>query len=90
MARSWPSHGSGSVLDYTMDWSRFLDSDTLSTATFSLDTAAGLTIADEENDTTSATVWLSGGTSGQVAEVRCTVTTTGGRTDYHTASLVIR
>lgn len=48
------------VLDYVIDWSDWLESDTISTSTWTVD--AGLTEDSSSNTTTTATVILSGGT----------------------------
>lgn len=62
MARSLPAKDPNDILDYQVDWSRRLDpGDTISTATFSLTTAAGLTISSSSKTDTTATVWLTGG-----------------------------
>jgi hypothetical protein len=74
------------TLDYTLDFSEWLDADTLSTATWS---AAGLTVVSSAATTTTATVWLSGGTAGKVYQVRCRVTTAGGRIDDRTFELSV-
>ena len=50
-------------LDYTVDWSAWLGSDTISAVTWTLET--GITKAAQSNTTTAATVWVSGGTAGR-------------------------
>lgn len=78
---SWPSKDPDEVLDYMLDWSRRLDDgDGIDTATFSLTTSAGMLIVAQSNTTTTATVWLSGGTLGETGEVLCRVVTDEGRT----------
>ncbi len=47
------------IKDYGWDWSEFLGQDTISASTWSVDT--GITVDDDDFDTTTATVWLSGG-----------------------------
>ena len=90
MARSWPRKDPNDVLDYSFDWSDRLDpGDSISSATISLATAAGLTINTQSYDTTTATVWLSGGTDGETAAVLCRIVTDDGRTMDWTASLAI-
>lgn len=73
------------VLDYQHDWSTWLGSDTISTSTW---IASGLTVDSDSNTTTTATVWLSGGTPGQVITITNRVVTAGGRAAD--AELVIR
>lgn len=75
------------VLDYQVDWSGWLNGDTLATSTFAV-TPVGLTIDSESNTTTVATVWLSDGNLGTTYTVTNQVTTSGGRTDersFHVA-----
>jgi hypothetical protein len=66
-----------SVLDYQFDWSAWLGGDTIASVTFSVNN--GLTEDSSSNDDTSATIWLSGGESGQTYKVVCSITTSGGR-----------
>lgn len=69
------------VVDFKFNWSDWLTergSDTISSATFIVDT--GLTKDSESNDTTSATVMLSGGTAGTTYTVTCRITTAYPRT----------
>ena len=47
------------VLDYTVDWSSWLGSDTISTSTWTVPT--GITKDSDTKTTTTATIWLSGG-----------------------------
>jgi hypothetical protein len=74
------------TLDYVLDWSTWLSSDTIGTATWTV--PAGLTKASQSFTTTTATVWLSGGTVGENHFVTCRVTTAAARTDDR--SILIR
>jgi hypothetical protein len=65
------------VLDYEIDWSAWLGEDTITASTFTV--ATGLTEDSESNDTTAATVWLSGGTVGTRYLVTNHITTAAGR-----------
>lgn len=69
------------VLDYEWDWSVWLPTgDTISTVSWTA--ADGLTIETSpasSNTTTTATVWLGGGTAGETYNVTCEVTTAAGR-----------
>ena len=67
------------VLDYTIDWSSWLDSDTISSSDWTV--SDGLTESSSTNDTTSATIWLSGGSVGRTYRVTNTIITVGGRTE---------
>lgn len=69
------------VLDYGFDWGTdgWLGADTIATSTWTV--PAGLTSEATTNTATTATVWLSGGTAGQVYEVTNRIVTAAGRTD---------
>lgn len=67
----------GSTLDYQIDWSVWLGSDTIASSSWTV--PAGLTDFAESSTTTSATQWLAGGTVGAVYSVVNQITTTGGR-----------
>ena len=75
------------VLDYTINWSLYLGSDTISTSTFTVE--AGLTKNSESNTTTTSTVWLSGGTDGTNYSVACRIVTAAGRTDDRTFRVTV-
>jgi|JI10StandDraft_1071094.scaffolds.fasta_scaffold08998_3 hypothetical protein len=64
--------------DYLFNWAAELDGDTISTATFSL--SDGLTSVSTSNTTTTASVFVSGGSEGQTYRIRSRVVTAGGRT----------
>lgn len=75
------------TLDYTLDWSEWMVSgDEITDADFIV--PAGLTKVVESNDTTKTTVWLSGGTVGQSYSIVCRITTSGGRIDDRTFTIV--
>ena len=67
------------VLDYSIDWTLWLDGDTIQTSSWTV--PQGLTKASETNNSTTATVWLSGGTVDQTYTVTNRITTANGRTD---------
>jgi hypothetical protein len=77
-----------SVLDYTLDWSAWLGSDTILTSSFLVDT--GLTKKSDSKTTTTTTVWLSGGTAGTNYGVTNRITTVSGRTADRTFSVWVR
>ncbi len=76
------------TLDFGHDWSRWLDGDTIATSTWTVE--AGLTKGIDSHDTTTTTVWLSGGTVNESYEVMNRIVTTGGRTDDRTFTVSIR
>ena len=68
------------VLDYTLDWSRRLVGDTISSSVF---TSSGVVIDSQSNTATTTSVILSGDPN-MVSDVVNTITTTGGRTERRT------
>ena len=69
-------------LDYKIDWTDWLGADTISASTWSIPgTAGGLTVGTSSFTTKIATVFLSGGTAGQVVRVTNRITTSLGRID---------
>lgn len=67
------------VLDYTLDWSDWLGTDTIAASTWTVD--AGLTKDSDSFTPTTTTVWLSGGTAGAVYEALNRIVTAGARTE---------
>ena len=77
-----------STLDFAIDWSAWLGTDTIATATWTVPT--GITKVTDSASTTVATIWLSGGTAGAQYDLLCRITTAGGRTDDRTISIYAR
>ena len=75
------------VLDYTVDWSEWLDGDTISTSSWTV--ATGLTKASDSKTSTAATAWLSGGTVGVTYEATNRIVTAGGRTEDRTIYIMV-
>jgi hypothetical protein len=67
------------VLDYTVDWTRWLAGDQIASSAWLVPT--GLTKMADSKTGSSATVWLSGGTAGQSYTVTNRITTAAGRTE---------
>lgn len=67
------------TLDYSIDWSRWLESDTINTSSWIVPT--GLTQTAASASPQVATIWLSGGVTGTTYTVINRITTNGGRTD---------
>ncbi len=76
-----------SILDYTIDFSLWLNGDTLSTATWTVQ--AGLTNVLSTKTNTAALIWLSGGSLATTYSVSVRIVTVGGRTDDRTFSVSI-
>lgn len=68
------------IKDYGWDWgTNFLGSDTIAASSWFA--GSGITIVTDSNDTTTTTVWLSGGTLGATYLITNRITTAGGRID---------
>ena len=67
------------VLDYTIDWTRWLAGDTIATSEWLV--PAELTLTAHTKTIASTTVWLSGGTAGESYSVTNRISTDGGRTE---------
>lgn len=75
-----------SILDWRLDWSTWLGSDTISTSSW---TVTGATKDSENTTTTTSTVRVSGGSAGTPATAKCTITTAGGLTEVRSIELAI-
>lgn len=73
------------ILDYTLDWSAFLNGDIIATVTWTL--PGGIASVGQVFSSATATIWLSGGSAGTSYGVVCLITTVGGRTDERTIQL---
>lgn len=67
-----------SVLDYSIDWSQWLGSDTIVSSSWSV--TSGIAVDSNTNGTTSTTIWVSGGTAGTTYSLQNRIITSGGRT----------
>ena len=76
-----------SNLDYTFDWTEWLDGDTVASSTV---TVTGGTKGTTSNTSTAVTVWVSGGTSNQTITVACKITTSAGRIDERSVRLKVQ
>ena len=90
MSYRWPDKDKDELLDYSIDWSRFLGSDVVSGVTWYIDDAAGtktevnntdvvdgLQFVQGTNTTTVTTIRLSLGTNNKRYKITCKVTTLG-------------
>lgn len=89
MALRWPDKDPDEQLDYTVDWSRYLDTLTIASVAWRFvqadgtessslsasDTFNGLTVNRVTNTDTTATIVLSGGTANIDNKLICEVTT---------------
>ncbi len=78
-------------MDYVIDWAAWLDGDTISTSTWSV--PSGITKSSSpaaSNTTTTATIWLEGGTAGQDYDVINSIVTAAGREDDRTFRVTLK
>ena len=91
MSYKWPDKDKDEVVDYSIDWSRFLDTDPISAVTWFIDDADGtktqvtsaavvdgLQFVQGTYTKTVATIRLGIGTNNKRYKVTCKVTTVGG------------
>lgn len=76
------------VLDYQIDWSDWLGSDTISSSSWTVPT--GITKDSDTNDTTSTIIWLSGGTVGTTYSIINHIVTASGRKDDRTIYIEVQ
>lgn len=76
--------------DYTLDWTDWLNGDTLATVDWLIEpiTVPPLTSFSPANSPTAATVWVRGGLLGTLYYLTCRVTTPSGR--HEDRSIAIR
>lgn len=77
-----------STLDYNVDWSSWLNGDTLTSSSWT--THPDVTTTNASFTGTITTVFLSGGTAGKTYKVKNRITTSNGRTEEETFDLTIR
>lgn len=83
--RTWEKDPSA-VLDWAFNWTNWLSAaETISTATVTVQ--GGLTKDSQSVAAGVVTVWLSGGTLGDLYTVTCRITTNQGRTDERTIGI---
>lgn len=78
----------GANKDYTIDWTEWLNGDTVSASTWSV--PSGLTKGSSSLTTLMTTVWLSGGVAGKTYRVTNTIVTAGGRTEVRSFEIAVR
>jgi hypothetical protein len=78
-----------SVLDYSVDWGRWLDAGETITA-HNVTVPAGITLDSDTEADGKVTAWLSGGTAGQSYNVTYHITTSAGRTDERSIAVLVR
>jgi hypothetical protein len=86
--KRWPFKDPDEVLDYEVDWSDRLGSDTIDSVTWTM--PSGIVKDDQDVSGDIAVIWISGGTAGESYNIGCRVVTTGGRTYDETIVLPVR
>lgn len=87
---SWPAKDPDEVLDYQFDWSERLEAgETISASNFTI--VEGTVVKDSQSVAGGlTTVWLSGGTLGEVCLITNRITTNQGRTYDESVKLRVR
>ena len=75
------------TLDFTIDWSLWLNGDTISTATWTV--GAGITKELDTKTATTTVIWLSGRTLATSYSVSVHITTVAGRIDDRTLTISV-
>jgi len=76
------------VLDYSIDWTDWLVSDTISTSTWTV--PSGITKVSDSKTTVKTTIWLSGGTADTDYELINHIVTANSREDDRTITIRVR
>ncbi len=77
------------VLDFGVDWSKWLETDeTITSSEWLL--PMGITSIDDSTDGKKTVVWLSGGTSGQMYTLTNRITTSAGRIDDRSINILVK
>jgi hypothetical protein len=103
MSYKWPDKDPDEILDYSVDWSRYLGSDTLvsvqwyaedadgvKTVFNSVDIVNGLQHISSTNTSTVSTIQLSLGQNNTTNTLYCEITTAGGVTTERKIKLKVR
>ena len=70
MSYRWPDKDKDEIVDYSVDWSRFLGEDTLSAATWFIKDASGITTLVENSGVVNGLQFVTGTISGKVSTAR--------------------
>jgi len=76
------------VLDYGINWTTWLDGDTISTSEWTV--PSGITKDSDRKTNTTTTIWLSGGTVDTDYDLVCHIVTAQGREDDRTITVMVR
>lgn len=78
------------ILDYTIDWTYWLDAVTDTISTKTIVTPTGITCTTSSISGKKVIMWLSGGTAGTTYQVVCRITTVGGRTEDRSIYVAVK
>lgn len=70
MSYKWPDKDKDEIVDYSVDWSRFLDDDTLSAAVWFIKDANGVKTQVNDSGVVNGLQFVTGTLSGQVSTAR--------------------
>ena len=104
MALKWPDKDPDEVLDYSIDWSRFLGSATISSFTWFVDDADGvkteltdsgplvngIQLVSSTSTNTVVTAYIGSGTNNKLYKFTCQITDTNGLVVERTVRLRVR
>lgn len=88
MALNWPSKGPDELLDYQVNWSQALGTDTITASAWSI-SSPDLVEDHATFGPQTATIWLAQGTLNQTYQVVNQITTAGGRIFDQTVNIAI-
>lgn len=78
----------GDILDYTLDWSSWLNTDIIISANWTV--PADLTVTSQNFTDTNTVIWISGGIDSNTYPLICKITTEAGRTCERTVNLKVK
>jgi len=105
MSFRWPNKDPDEILDYSMDWSRYLSGATISSATWYVNDSSGTktllsptgtvntlrsTAQTISSDNKTATVYLADGTNNVQYLIYCQITDSSGNTAERTVKMKVR
>jgi hypothetical protein len=103
MSLKWPNKDPDETLDYSIDWSRFLGSATISSFTWFVDDASGVKtqlsngstvngvqLVSSSNTNTVVTAHIGSGTNNQLYKFTCRITDTNGLVVERSVRLRVR
>lgn len=75
MAYKWPNKDKDEIVDYSIDWSRFLGTDTLSAAVWFIEDEDGTKVQVDTSDVVNGLQFVIGTLSGKVSTIRLSLGT---------------